>query len=1179
MLNAIIRFALNYRPLIVFLSLAVLLYGSYVATTLPIDVVPDLDRPRVVIMTECPGLAPDDIETLVAAPMESALLGANGVQAVRSSTIAGLSEITVEFDWDMNIHTARQIVAERLATVQAQLPPGIQPQQAPIASLMGEVVHVGLYYQLGPNGGELAPVEKTTYLAELVHAPGEGQVALYLWNYRGANGGRLSNPHDWQPVTADAVAVPLTWGGGGAPVLLQPQRNGGKGAAAFRAYDSRLALLDRPFADLDRQVSVTLNGRSVAVSFPTEQRRQLELRTLADWVVRPRLRKIAGVAQVATMGSPAKQYQVLVDPYALQTYDVGLEEVEEALANNNVFAHGGYAQRDGKEQPIRFEGRLGPDPAQVLAQLQQVPVKSTAQRTVTVAQVARVVEGPQLQRGDASVNGRQGVILKVSKQPHIDTRALSDQVFDALRGVEATLPAHVVVNTELFQMKRFIDTGIYNVGEALLIGAALVLLILFLFLLNFRTTFISLTAIPLSLAMTALVFKAVGWVTGTPLSINVMTLGGLAVAMGELVDDAIVDVENIFRRLRENNALPHPRPALTVVYEASVEVRSAIVFGTLMVILVFVPLFALSGMEGRLFTPLGVAYIVSILASLLVSLTVTPVLSFYLLPQAKATHRRRDTPLVRLLKWSAGYLIRFSMARPGLILLATWLLVGAGVWALTRVGARFLPDFDEGSVQVNVVLPPGASLDASNKASAVVDAKFRRMQKSPANPKGEILTFSRRSGRAELDEHVDLPNNTEYILTINPEAGRSRDEVLRQILAELKDEIPGADVDAEQPLAHLINHMLSGVTAQVAIKIFGDDLDTLRRTADQVKAAIAKVDGITPPLIEAQQQIEELRIRPRPEALALHHVDRKQLAHFVQTALAGQAVSQVVEGQRRFDLVVRLDEPYRSDYEALDRLRVRLPEKGGHVALGELAEVAPGIGPNTISREDARRRIVVRCNTQGRDLASVVADIQQRIGERVELPPGYFIEYGGQFQNQRRATLTIGVLACVALAGMFVVLYMLYPSARVVLQILNALPAAFVGGVAALLLTRQDLTVASLIGFISLGGIAARNGILLVSHYFHLMRHEGEGFTPQMVLRGSLERLSPVLMTALTAGIGLIPLVLGGHQPGREILYPVATVILGGLITSTLCEFLIHPGIFWRFSGKDAERLTHQPGH
>jgi HME family heavy-metal exporter len=659
------------------------------------------------------------------------------------------------------------------------------------------------------------------------------------------------------------------------------------------------------------------------------------------------------------------------------------------------------------------------------------------------------------------------------------------------------------------------------------------------------------------------------------LSINVMTLGGIAVAMGELVDDAIVDVENIFRRLKENRASEHPRPALRVILKASIEVRSAIVFGTAMVILVFLPLFALSGVEGRLFAPLGIAYIVSILASLVVSLTVTPVLSYYLLARSKAVERRGDGLLLRGLKWIAGYLIRFSMRFAGALLLLTWVFVGLAIWQLTRLGADFLPSFDEGSVQINVSLPPGSSLAASNQATDAVDSKLRTMQKSAANPNGEILAFVRRTGRAELDEHIEPPSNIEYILTINPESGRSREEILRELLKELREEVPGADLEAEQPLAHLISHMISGVSAQIAIKVYGDDLDALQRSAAQIKAAIASVPGVTPPVIEPMRQVDELHIRPRRDDLAHFGVDRAFVAEFVQTAIQGEVVSQVLEGQRRFDLLVRLEEPYRTDYSNLGRLRLDLPNNRGQVMLRDLCDIGDGVGPNQVKRDNARRRIVIRCNVLGRDLRSAVDDIQSRVREQVVLPQGYFVEYGGQFESQRRATLLIAGLAMLSIIGMFVVLLMLYPSVRVVLQILNAIPTAFVGGVLALVLTGQTLTVASMVGFISLGGIAARNGILLVTHYFHLMKHEGEGFTERMVLRGSLERLSPVLMTALTAGIALIPLVIGGHQPGREILYPVATVILGGLITSTFCEFLIHPGLFWRFSGKDAQRLLN----
>jgi HME family heavy-metal exporter len=811
----------------------------------------------------------------------------------------------------------------------------------------------------------------------------------------------------------------------------------------------------------------------------------------------------------------------------------------------------------------------------VLQDLRKIPVREYKNRPVLLENVARVAEGPQAKRGDGAVNGESGVVFTIAKQPHIDTRNLTTKLAEAFTKVESSLPADIVINSDLFRLRNFIDRGIFNVGEALVIGAVLVLIILFLFLLNFRTTFITLTAIPLSLVITTLVFRMLGYFSGTNLSINVMTLGGIAVAMGELVDDAIVDVENIFRRLKENNAREKPKSALVVVYEASKEIRSAIVFGTVVVILVFLPLFALSGVEGRLFAPLGIAYIVSILASLVVSLTVTPVLSYYLLPQSQATHHEGDGLLLRFLKRLASQLILVSMARPKLLLIVTWLMVAVAGWQLSRLGRNFLPQFDEGSIQVNVSLPPGSSLEASNRTAQAIDAKFRQRQQSAKNPRGEILHFVRRTGRAELDEHAMPVSSSEYILSMNPASGRHREEVLEELLKELREESPGVDIEVEQPLAHLISHMVSGVYAQIAIKIHGDDLDTLLSIAERIKTVIRDVPGLTPPVIEPIRQTDELTIRLRPDDLARYAVTRAYVADVMQTALQGEVTSQVLEGQRRFDLLVRLEEGYRTDYANLGRLRIDLPNNRGQVELSALADISEGTGPNAVNRENARRRIVIRCNTQGRDLASAVLEIKARVAERVELPAGYFPEYGGQFENQQRATNLIMILAAVSVVGMFVVLMILFPSVRIVLQILNALPTAFIGGVFALVLTGQTLTVASLVGFISLGGIAVRNGILLVTHYFHLMKEENEPFTKEMVLRGSLERLAPVLMTALTAGIGLVPLVVGGQEPGREILYPVATVILGGLVTSTFCEFLIHPGLFWQFSGKDADRLAH----
>ena len=1137
MLDAVIRFSLRYRPLILVLSLAALLYGGYLTTTMPIDVFPDLDRPRVVILTECPGLSPEEVETLVTQPIESSVLGATGVQAVRSQSSMGLVVIYVEFNWTTDIRAARQVVQERLTTLMGIMPPGIRSIMTPPTSIMGQIMHVGVHRQRGPNGGVLAQLGKTKLVAELLTK--DGRPTISAWQPK--------SRHDlttWEQVPVERVE----WI-----------------AEQTKSVESET---------IPKRAVVFVSGRRHEVVFRSPLQQQMDLRTLADWLIRPRLLKVSGIAEVIVLGGERKQYQVLVDPNALLDFDVSLQQVEQALKENNLNTSGGFTAEGQMERPIRIVGRLGPLPEKVVADLRKISIKANTVRPVLLEQVAQIEEGPPPKRGDASIDGHPGIVITVVKQPHIDTRSLTARIHTALIDAEAALPPEILINRELFQLTNFIDRGIYYVGEALVIGAVLVVIILALFLMNVRTTFITLTAIPLSLVITMLVFRWIGLITGREISINVMTLGGLAVAMGELVDDAIVDVENIYRRLRENNSLPQPRPALQVVYDASREIRSAIVFGTMVVILVFMPLFAMSGVEGRLFAPLGIAYIVSILASLLVSLTVTPVLSFYLLPQSKATHRTTDSTLLRVLKQWAGILVRFSIRRAGSLLVVTWLLVVLSAWTLTQLGADFLPQFDEGSIQLNVTLPAGSSLQASNEAAAIIDVKLQGMRKTSDAPNGELLHFVRRTGRAELDEHAQPVAISEYLLSMNPQASRSREDTLRDLLAGLKQELPGVDIEAEQPLAHLISHMLSGVSAHVAIKIYGDDLDALQRIAQQIKSQISDVPGVTTPVIESQLHVDELHIVLRPDDLAMYGVSREHVASVVQTALRGDVVSQVLEGQRRFDLVVKLKEPFRSDYGSLSKLRLDLPEGQGQITLGDIADIPGGtVGPNQINRENVRRRLVIRCNTSGRDLASVVADIQDRVHQQVSMPEGYFLEYSGQFESQRSATLLIGVLAIVSIVGVFVVLLILQPSVRIVLQILNAIPTAFIGGVLALVLTGQTLTVASLVGFVSLGGIAVRNGILLVTHYFHLMQQEGESFTPEMILRGSLERLSPVLMTALTAGIGLVPIVVGGHKPGLEILYPVATVILGGLVTSTFCEFLLHPGLFWKFSGRDAQRL------
>ena len=1101
MLNSILRFALSNRLVILAAALLVMVYGSFTAQSLKIDVFPNLTRPRVVLLTEAPGMAPEEVESLVTFPLETSLNGATGVEAVRTASGIGLSVIYVEFGWDADIYDARQIVQERLVLAQDRLPPGAKPFMAPISSIMGQIMVVG------------------------------------MWT---------------EPVTGEPSTSPL------------------------------------------------------------------ELRTIADWTVKQRLLAIPGVSQVITLGGGRKQYQVLVNPEKLLVYKVTLHEVELALKQSNLNVTGGYVDQGSKEYLVRGLGRV-----QSLDDLRNLTIKTTPERSITIGEVATVEYGPQIKRGDASVNGHYpGVLLTILKQPKADTRRLTEEVTRAIEELQPGLPADVRIDPAMYQQRSFIDRSIANVAEALRDGAILVVIVLFLFLFSVRTTFITLTAIPLSVLMTALIFDQFG------LSINVMTLGGIAIAMGELVDDAIVDVENIFRRLRENSALEPPRSALRVVYEASLEVRASIVFGTMVVILVFLPLFALSGMEGRLFAPLGIAYVVSILASLLVSLTVTPVLSYYLLgnepkasapdhepnasapdhepkasapdhepkasapdhepkasapdhePKASAPDHAKsgadafdssgehDALALRWLKRLATPIIRLSMSRIGIstaLSLSCIAVVVAG-FILTQLGSDFLPPFDEGAAQINMLTPPGTSLETSNRISATVDARFRTMMKSNENPTAPIDAFFRRTGRAEDDEHAEGVYRSEFIISLNPESGLSREETLAKLRGVL-DDIPGIESDAEQPLAHLISHMLSGVYAQIAIKIYGDDLDVLRAKAHEIEAAIKEMPELASVVVEPQTILPQMRVELDRSKLEQYGLTPEFVLHIVETSLNGSIVSRVLEGQRTFDMLIRLEEPYRVDLANLHRLTIRLLD-GGKIPLGEVAKVYEGGGPNTINRENVRRRISISVNTKSGNIGGAVAEIQRRVSAEVEMPEGYFVQYGGQFEAQEEATNRILLLGSVSLVGIFLVLFTLFRSVSLVLQILIALPAAFVGGVIALSLSGQTLSVAAMVGFISLGGIATRNGILLVSHYLHLIREEGETFSNAMILRGSLERLAPVLMTALTTGIGLIPLIVGGQQPGKEILYPVATVIVGGLVTSTLAEFFLRPGLFRWFSGR-----------
>lgn len=1044
MLNAIIGFALKQRMLVIATALFLVGYGTWRALQAPIDVFPDLNRPRVVVMTEAHGMAPEEVEALITFPLETALNGANGVQAVRSASGVGMSVIYVEFDWGTDIYNDRQIVNERLQLAAERLPKGVQPTLAPISSIMGQILMLGMW-------------------------------------------------------SDDKESDPL------------------------------------------------------------------ELRTLADWVVRQRLLTIPGVSQVFTMGGGRKQFQVLVDPDAMLRFGVTLGDVKLAVQNSNENATGGYLDEQGpNELLVRALGRV-----QSIEDLQKVVVIIRDGQPIALAQVARVIEGAQVKRGDSAAftrgddgtfRGGPAVVLTVNKQPGADTREVTDNVMLAIKDLQPSLPENLSIQP-LYSQKSFIDRAIENVIEALRDGGMLVVIILFLFLMNFRTTFITLTAIPLSLVSTAIVFHFMG------LSINTMTLGGLAVAIGELVDDAIVDVENIFRRLKENRKKAKPLHAMLVVFRASVEVRNSIVFGTMIVILVFIPLFALTGMVGRLFAPLGIAYIVSILSSLIVSLTVTPVLSYWLLGNAKLVEQEKDGLVLRLLKWVGDKVIRFSLAFPQLNLIVTAACVALAGLFVVNLERDPLPPFNEGVMQLNVVLPPGTSLATSNAINRKVEQRLMDID--------DVMQFVRRTGRAELDEHAEGVNMSEYIIDLDPKSSLTREEQLDEIREAMAD-IPGIVTAVEQPIAHLISHMISGVKAQIGIKIYGDDLDVLRRKAQEVLSAMKAVPGVTDPLVEPQVIIPQLRIELDRDKLLLYGLTPVEVNQFIETAMNGQVVSEVLTGQRTFDLLIRLDENYREDIQALRRLTIDLKE-GGKIPLDALANIYESGGPNTVNRENVRRRIIIQGNVANRGVVDVVEDIQKKLRPIVAtLPPGYFIQYSGQFETQQKATRVIGGLFAVSMIGVFLVLFTMFRSVNLSLQVMAALPMAFIGAVAALVVTGQTLTIAAMVGFISLAGIASRNGILLLNHYLHLVKYEGESWTKDMIVRAGLERLAPVLMTALTSGIGLVPLVLAAGEPGKEILYPVATVILGGLISSTLLDFFVHPALFWLFGMNEARRVVDE---
>ncbi len=876
----------------------------------------------------------------------------------------------------------------------------------------------------------------------------------------------------------------------------------------------------------------------------------LALRTLADTSLRPRLLGLPGVSQVTTIGGGVEQIQVEVHPDRLAARGITLGEVREAAAQAQGSTSGGFLEVGGQELVVRNLARSSDPEA-----LARVTVAMRDGVPIALGDIADVRRGVGPMRGDAGVNGRAGVILSVQKQPGADTLVVTRAVEDALASVQGGLPAGVST-VPLFRQAGFIEASIGNVEEALRDGAVLVTVVLLVFLASARTTAITLTALPLSLVVAALGMQAFG------MTINTMTLGGLAIAIGELVDDAIVDVENVHRRLRENALAPAPRPVLAVIRDASVEVRSSIVFSTVLVILVFLPLFAMDGVEGRLFAPLGVAYIVAILASMVVSLTVTPVLASYLLPTSDV-RRDADHRVVRALKQLDARALAWALPRSGIVMGATTVAVVLAAASVPFLGRSFLPPFNEGTATISVLAPPGTSLGESNRLGTLAEHALLEVP--------EVTSTGRRTGRAEMDEHAEGVFTTEIDVDFVQEGGRPRAEVLAEVRQRLAS-VPGVTTSVGQPISHRLDHLLSGVRAAIAIKITGDDLATLRAEAECVRETITTVPGLVDVQVEPQVLVPQLRVEVNRDAALRFGVAPGHLAADLETALGGTRVAQVVEGMRSLDLVTRYAAPWRGDPLKMGAAPVVLAE-GRAVTLGQLVTIRTGTGPNQIFHEDGQRRIVVSANTAGRDVGSVVGDLRAALGT-LTFAPGTNWTIGGQFERQESAMRTIAGLSLVAVAGMYAVLWAHFRAHALVLQVLLNLPLALVGAVAALWISGQPLSVATLVGFVTLCGIASRNSILMISHYLHLVRHEGEAFGTEMVVRGSLERLVPVLMTALAAGIALVPLAWAGGAPGKEILTPVAQVILGGLISSTLLDMIVTPTVFLRFGGPAVRAMS-----
>lgn len=1041
MLNRLIRFSLSQRSLILAAAVALLVLGVKKTLELPVDVLPDLTKPTVTLLTESKGYAPEEVEKLVTIPLENALMGVTGVNRLRSVNDVGLSLIFVEFDWGMDIYRARQFVQERLMGVGEQLPEGVLPYMTPVTSLMGDIMLVGLR---DPTG--------------------------------------RTDPRD--------------------------------------------------------------------------------LRVLADWTIGRRLQSIPGIAEVLSMGGGVKQLQVQPDPRRMLLHQVTFEQLREAAADAVKNTTGGFLTDRAEEIMVRNLAMTTD-----LDAIAETVVAYRNDRPIHIRDVARVVWDIEPMRGDAAMGvadrepyqeGRlahRGVILSVRKSPGFDSIALTEKVEAALEELESTLPkgAELVV---LYRQAEFIELAIGNLEEALRDGAIMVAIILFLFLFNFRVTAITLTAIPLSLGITVVVFDLMG------LSVNSMTLGGLAVAVGMVVDDAIVDVENVYRRLRENAAQGGPLANLEVIARASGEVRASIFYATLLIILVFLPLMALSGVEGRLFTPIAIATIVSMAASFVVSLTVIPVLSHYLL---KPMPGKEHAEFV-LVRWAKAVFrvtwLRLALSQPLLVLAITGILLWISYETYTRMGRNFLPSFREPTALVATTANPGTSLKTT---AELADTAQELLLRIPG-----IKTVGYRAGRAERCDHVVPVSTVEFDVEFDESAGREREEILKDIRKTMKG-IPGTFSAMSGPLADRVGHMLSGVSAKVAIKVFGPNLDELRRIGADIAEVARQIPGLGEARIEQQAPVPQLRIEPNRERAAAYAVTPGAVTRELAALMGGEQVGEVYEGVRVYDLVVRLPDEWREDPSRLENLYVDA-KSGQLVPLGFVTDFRQASGPNTILRENTRRRFVVSINPTVTDLVASVDRLKREVEEKVPLPEGYTISYEGEYQAQKEAARTIAIMSAVILLVVIFLLYSYFRNFTFVALVLTIIPVSLIGAVLYTRYSLDNVSIATLVGFIAVAGIAARNNIMMISHYLHLMRHEGESFTREMVERGTLERLVPVLMTALASGMALIPLLLAANEPGKEILNPVAVVVVGGLVSSTLLGFAVTPAIFYAFCRRAAEQ-------